>query len=111
MVHHRVQLAADLIVQLRDMVVNQGLVELLHGLSGLTDAVHKHLHRRRQSFARRGVGQRGIIQKVVNIAQAGRRGQVDFVKQGSVNALFFQYSGLPLSGGGFSIYRHQHIPG
>ena len=70
MVHHRVQLAADLIVQLRDVVVNQGLVELLHGLSGLTDAVHKYLHRRRQSFARRGVGQRGIIQKVVNIAQA-----------------------------------------
>jgi hypothetical protein len=28
MVHHRVQLAADLIIQLRDMVVNQGLVEL-----------------------------------------------------------------------------------
>jgi hypothetical protein len=80
------------------MVVNQGLVELLHGLSGLTDAVHKHLHRRRQSFARRGVGQRGIIQKVVNIAQAGRRGQVDFGKQGGVNALFFQYSGLPLRG-------------
>ncbi len=111
MVHHRVQLAADLIVQFSDMVVNQGLVELLHGLSGLTDAVHKHLHRRRQSFARRGVGQRGIIQKVVNIAQAGSRGQVDFVKQGGVNALFFQYSGLPLRGGGFSIYRHQHIPG
>ena len=111
MVHHRVQLAADLIIQFSDMVVNQGLVELLHGLSGLTDAVHKHLHRRGQSFARRGVGQRGIIQKVVNIAQAGSRGQVDFVKQGGVNALFFQYSGLPLRGGGFSIYRHQHIPG
>ena len=111
MVHDRIQLAANLVVQFRDMVIDQGFVELLHRLAGLADAVHKHLHRRRQTFARRGVRQRGIIQKVVNIPQAGRRGQVDFFKQGGVHALFFQYSGLPMRRGGFSIYRHQHIPG
>ncbi|SAA80487.1 Uncharacterised protein [Enterobacter hormaechei] len=109
--HYGIQLTADLEIQLSDMVVNQRFVELLHRLTGFADAVHKHLHRRRQAFTRRSVRKRGVIQKRIDITQAGGRGQVDFFKQGGVNALFFQYGGLPLRGGGFSIHRHQHIPG
>ncbi|SAD85557.1 Uncharacterised protein [Enterobacter hormaechei] len=109
--HYGIQLTADLEIQFGDMVVNQRFVELLHGLTGFADAVHKHLHRRRQAFTRRRVRKRGIIQKRIDITQARGRSQVDFFKQGGVNALFFQYDGLPLRGGGFTIHRHQHIPG
>ncbi len=111
MVHHRIQLAADLKIQLRDMVVDQRFVELFHLLAGFTDTVHKDLHRSRQALARRRICQRSIVQKRINIPEAGRRGEVNFFKQGGVNALFFQYGGLPLSRTRFSIYRHQHIPG
>ncbi len=85
--HYGIQLTANLEIQLSDMVVNQRFVELLHRLTGFADAVHKHLHRRRQAFTRRSVRKRGVIQKRIDITQAGGRGQVDFFKQGGVNAL------------------------
>ena len=108
MMHHRIQLAADLEIQLRDMVVNQGFIEFFHWLAGFADAVHKYLHRGRQALTCRSIRQCGIVQKRIDIAQACGRGQVDFVEQGGVDALFFQHSGLPLRGAIFSINRHQH---
>lgn len=65
--HYGIQLTADLEIQLSDMVVNQRFVELLHRLTGFADAVHKHLHRRRQAFTRRSVRKRGVIQKRIDI--------------------------------------------
>ncbi len=77
-VHHCVQLTAYLEIQLSDMVVNQRFVELFHPLAGLTDALHKHLHRRGETFRRRRFGERGIVQKVVDIPEARRRGEINF---------------------------------
>ena len=65
--HYGIQLTADLEIQFSDMVVNQRFVELLHRLTGFADAVHKHLHRRRQAFTRRSVRKRGVIQKRIDI--------------------------------------------
>ena len=107
--HYGIQLTADLEIQLSDMVVNQRFVELLHRLTGFADAVHKHLHRRRQAFTRRSVRKRGVIQKRIDIPvlEAGVR---LIFQTGGVNALFSS-TVVCLRGGGFSIHRHQHIPG
>lgn len=78
MVHHRVQLTAYLEIQLGDMVVDQRFVELFHPLTGLTDAIHKHLHRRGETPAAGASGERGIVQKVVDISEVRRRGEINF---------------------------------
>ncbi len=109
MVHHRVQLTAYLEIQLGDMVVNQRFIELFHPLAGLTDAFHKHLHRRGETFRRRRLGERGIVQKVVDIPEARRRGEINFFKQRGVNALarpVFLQRGLPLNRAVFCGNRH-----
>ncbi|SSH46103.1 Uncharacterised protein [Klebsiella pneumoniae] len=109
MVHHRVQLTAYLEIQLGDMVVDQRFVELFHPLAGLTDAFHKHLHRRGETLRRRRLGERGIVQKVVDIPEARRRGEINFFKQRGVNALarpVFLQRGLPLNRGVFCGNRH-----
>ncbi|SWQ10699.1 Uncharacterised protein [Klebsiella pneumoniae] len=109
MVHHRVQLTAYLEIQLGDMVVDQRFVELFYPLAGLTDAFHKHLHRRGETFRRRRLGERGIVQKVVDIPEARRRGEINFFKQRGVNALarpVFLQRGLPLNRGVFCGNRH-----
>lgn len=78
MVHHRVQLTAYLEIQLGDMVIDQRFVELFHPLAGLADAFHKHLHRRGETFRPPAPRERGIVQKVVDIPEARRRGEINF---------------------------------
>lgn len=78
-------------------------------LTGLTDAIHKHLHRRGETLRRRRFGERGIVQKVVDIPEVRRRGEINFFKQRGVNALarpIFLQRGLPLNRGVFCGNRH-----
>lgn len=53
--HNSIELTADTEIQLRDVVVNKRFIEFLHLLTGLTNAVHKNLHRRGQAFPRCGL--------------------------------------------------------
>ncbi|SLR73057.1 Uncharacterised protein [Klebsiella pneumoniae] len=67
------------------------------------------VHRRGETLRRRRLGERGIVQKVVDIPEARRRGEINFFKQRGVNALarpVFLQRGLPLNRGVFCGNRH-----
>ncbi|CCJ87426.1 hypothetical protein BN133_3803 [Cronobacter dublinensis 582] len=85
-VHHRVELAADLPVQIGDMVVEQRFVEPVDLLARALQALKENLHRGGHALTGGGVGQALAVLPGVDIAQGRDRLQVDFVKQRGVHA-------------------------
>ncbi len=85
-VHHRVELAADLPVKVGDVVIEQRFVEPVNLLAGALQALKENLHRGGHALAGGGVGQALAVLPGVDIAQGRDRLQVDFVKQRGVHA-------------------------
>lgn len=69
MMHHRVQLAANLVVQLRDMVVNQALIQLFNLRTRFTQAIQEHPHAGGQTLIGRCIRHRLIILPDIQRAQ------------------------------------------
>ncbi|MNE55599.1 hypothetical protein D3C80_1504470 [compost metagenome] len=111
MVHDRIQLAANLIIQLRDVVVNQGSVQLFDPGARLAQALQKDLHPGSQTLVCRGIGHCLVILPDIQRTQLRDRTQIDFFKQGSIHAARFrtlQHHALTASGI-LIFYRHQHF--
>ncbi|MNP15675.1 hypothetical protein D3C76_1080430 [compost metagenome] len=112
-VHDSIQLAANLVVQLGDMVVNQGLVELFHFLAGLTQTLQEHLYTRSNTLIGIGFRHRGFILPARQVTQTGSGFQIDFFKQGGINPFgsgTFPDQRLTRRYSRFILYRHQHFP-
>lgn len=109
MVHHRIQLAADLPVQLSDMVVKQRFVELFNLLAGLFQALQENPDRGGHALIGGGVRQALAVLPGVDIIKRVDRVKINFFKQRGVNAAggFRYLRGAGSSGG--VLNRHQHF--
>lgn len=87
-VHHRVELAADLPVQVGDVVIEQRFVEPVDLLTRAFQALKENLHRGGHALAGGGVGQALAVLPGVDIAQGRDRLQVNFVKPAAEERVF-----------------------
>lgn len=109
-VHHSIQLPADLPVQLGDMMVEQGFVELFNLLAGLFQALKENLNRRGHALIGGGIGQALAVLPGIDIAKRGDRVKVNFFKQRGVDAAGgFQHLRVASRRRRGVLNRHQHF--
>jgi len=73
MMHDLIKLTANLKIQLRNMVVEDGFIQLLYPLPGILQTLHKYFYCGSDARIRRGFGHHGIIIKPVYITEFSYR--------------------------------------
>ena len=81
MVHNGVKLAAYLVIELSDVVIDQAFIQFFDFRACLGQAFQKDLHTRGQTLVSGRIGHRLCILPDVQRTQLGDRIQIDFLKQ------------------------------